>query len=126
MGSAVVVVDVWPVNRLSPEDGRQTSLELKVGPAAPEHLGQLNLYVNVIDLMRRPEHEDGPTIGILLAATRNDIVVEYALRGFDTPLAVSTSRTTAALPDDVRHALPSVDDLTDVVRNARDEPPAPG
>ena len=103
---------------------RYIVFELKVGPAAPEHLGQLNFYVNVIDdLMRRPEHDDGPTIGILLAATRNDVVVEYALRGFGTPLAVSTYRTTAALPDDVRDALPSVEDLTDVVRHARDEPP---
>jgi predicted nuclease of restriction endonuclease-like (RecB) superfamily len=99
--------------------------ELKVGAAAPAHLGQLNFYVNVVDdLMRRPEHDDGPTIGILLAATRNDVVVEYALRGFDTPLAVSTYRTTAALPDEVRAALPSVEDLTDVVRHARDDPSA--
>jgi len=101
--------------------------ELKVGPAAPEHLGQLNFYVNVIDdLMRRPEHDDGPTIGILLAATRNDVVVEYALRGFDTPLAVSTYRTTAALPEAVRHVLPSVEDLTDVVRHAQDDRPTLG
>jgi len=77
---------------------RYIVFELKVGPAAPEHLGQLNFYVNVIDdLMRRPEHDDGPTIGILLAATRNDVVVEYALRSLGTPLAVSTYRTTAAL-----------------------------
>ncbi len=65
---------------------------------------------------------DGPTIGILLAATRDD-VVECALRGLDTPLAVSTYTTTASLPDDVRRALPSVEDFTDVVRHARDEPP---
>jgi predicted nuclease of restriction endonuclease-like (RecB) superfamily len=104
---------------------RYIVFELKVGAAAPAHLGQLSFYVNVVDdLMRRPEHDDGPTIGILLAATRNDVVVEYALRGFDTPLAVSTYRTTAALPDEVRAALPSVEDLTDVVRHARDEPPA--
>ncbi len=35
--------------------------------------------------MRRPEHGDGPTAGILLATDRNDVVVEYALRGYDTP-----------------------------------------
>ncbi len=46
---------------------RYIVFELKVGAAAPAHLGQLNFYVNVIDdLMRRPEHDDGPTIGILL------------------------------------------------------------
>lgn len=105
---------------------RYVVFELKVGAAAPEHLGQLNFYVNVVDdLMRRPEHDDGPTIGILLAATRDDVVVEYALRGFDTPLAVSTYTTAAALPDDVREALPSVEDLAAVVRDAREEPPAP-
>ena len=105
---------------------RYIVFELKVGGAVPAHLGQLNFYVNVIDdLLRRPEHDDGPTIGILLAATRNDVVVEYALRGYDTPLAVSTYTTTAALPDEVRTALPSVEDLTDLVRHVSEEPPAP-
>lgn len=99
---------------------RYVVFELKVVPAAPEHLGQLNFYVNVVDdLLRRPEHGDGPTIGILLAATRNDIVVEYALRGLDAPLAVSTYTTSAALPEDLRRALPSVEELSDIVRHAR-------
>jgi len=102
---------------------RYVVFELKIGAAAPEHLGQLNFYVNVIDdLLRRPEHDDGPTIGILLAATRNDVVVEYALRGLDTPLAVSTYTTTASMPAELRRSLPTVEDLTDVVRRARDEP----
>jgi hypothetical protein len=61
--------------------------ELKV-VAAPENLGNLHFYVNAIDdLMRRPEHGDGPTIGILFAATRDDVVVGRVLRGMDTPLA---------------------------------------
>lgn len=93
--------------------------ELKVGPAEPEHLGKLHFYVNAVDdLLRKPEHGDGPTIGILLAADRDDVVVEYALRGYDTPLAVSTYTTHQALPADVRAALPSPDDLGDVVRTA--------
>lgn len=96
---------------------RYVVFELKVVPAAPEHLGKLNFYVNAIDdLMRRPEHGDGATIGILLAATRDDVVVEYALRGMDTPLAVSTYTTEQALPEDIRTSLPSAADLADVVR----------
>lgn len=98
---------------------RYLVFELKVGAAAPEHLGKLNFYVNAIDdVMRRPEHGDRPTIGILLAATRDDVVVEYALRGMDTPLAVSTYTTERALPEDSRTALPSAADLADVVRTA--------
>lgn len=93
--------------------------ELKVGPAEPEHLGKLHFYVNTVDdLLRRPEHGDRPTIGILLAADRDDVVVEYALRGYDTPMAVSTYTTHRALPADVRDALPSAEDLGDVVRTA--------
>ncbi len=57
------------------------------------------MYVNVVDdLLRRPEHGDGPTIGILPAADRSEVVVGYALRGYDTPLAVSTYTTPFAPP----------------------------
>lgn len=95
--------------------------ELKTVAAQPEHLGKLNFYVNAVDdLLRRPEHGDGSTIGILLAADRDDVAVQYALRGMTTPLAISTYTTYRALPDDVRPALPSIDELTEIVREARD------
>jgi len=58
-----------------------------VGPMylVPRHLGTLNFDGNAVDdLLRRPEHGDGSTTGILLAADRDDVVVEYALRGFET------------------------------------------
>jgi len=97
--------------------------ELKAGRAEPEHLGKLNFYVNVIDdQLRRAEHGDGSTIGILLAADRDDVVVNYALRGMETPLAVSTYTTHRALPDEVRPALPSAEELADVVRDVRRHP----
>jgi len=101
--------------------------ELKVGPAQPGHLGQLHFYVNVVDdLLRRPEHGAGPTIGILLATDRNDVVVEYALRGYDTPLAVSTYTTHRALPGEVRDALPSPEELGDVIQQWRRRNPSTG
>lgn len=58
------------------------------------------------DLLRRPERDGRPTIGILLAATAtgNDAVIECVVCGFDTPLAVSTYIATAARPEDVRRA----------------------
>jgi predicted nuclease of restriction endonuclease-like (RecB) superfamily len=93
--------------------------ELKTGSVQPEHLGKLNFYVNVIDnQLRDRDHGDQPTIGILLAADRDDVAVEYALQGLTTPLAVSTYR---ALPDDVRPALPSAADLQQLVRNAQQD-----
>lgn len=94
--------------------------ELKAVAAQPEHIGKLNFYVNAIDdLLRRPEHGDESTIGILLAADRDDVAVQYALRGLSTPLAISTYSTHRALPDDIRPVLPSVEDLTDLVRDVQ-------
>lgn len=91
--------------------------ELKTTPIEPEHLGKLNFYVNAVDdLLRRPEHDDGPTIGILLAATNDNIVVEYAMRGLSTPMAISTYTTHRDLPDDVRPQLPTPTDLAQAVR----------
>ncbi|RZL75062.1 MAG: DUF1016 family protein [Rhodococcus sp. (in: high G+C Gram-positive bacteria)] len=67
---------------------------------------KLNFYVNAVDeLLRKPEHRGGTTIGILLALDRDDIVVEYALRGLDSSLAVSTHTTHRSLRADVRPAL---------------------
>jgi len=51
--------------------------------------------------------------------TVDDVVVEYALRNFETPLAVSTYTTHRALPEEVRPALPSPDELADVIRDVR-------
>lgn len=94
--------------------------ELKIGKVAPGDVGQLATYVGIADdLLRKREHGDGPTIGILLAAGRDDVVVQYALRGTSVPVAVATFTTDAELPDELRPALPSSEDLLGVVRTAR-------
>src|SRR5690606_23297640 len=98
--------------------------ELKVGPVEPEHVGKLSFYVTAVDeALRRPDHGDGPTIGILLAGHRDDVVVEYALRTVGAPLAVATYTTDRTLPDDVRAALPTRAQLADVVADTIAEGP---
>ncbi|NEE03015.1 PDDEXK nuclease domain-containing protein [Phytoactinopolyspora halotolerans] len=93
-------------------------IELKVGKFKPEHAGKLAFYVNVIDRqLRKPEY-DAPTLGILLVASRNDVVVEYALDTVDSPVAVSTW---SALPADVREQLPSAEQLAVTISSAFDD-----
>ena len=95
--------------------------ELKVGPVEPEHLGKLSFYVTAVDeQLRRPGHGDGPTIGILRAGHRDDVVVEYALRTVDAPLAVATYTTDRTLPADLRAALPSSAELADLITDVTD------
>jgi predicted nuclease of restriction endonuclease-like (RecB) superfamily len=83
-------------------------IELKTTDFKPEYSGQINFYVNVIDdKLRRPT--DNPTIGIVLCRSKKKAVVEYALRGMSQPISVSTYRTTAALPEEFKAQLPSIE-----------------
>ena len=54
------------------------AVELKVGRFEPECLGKLDFYLEALDRNVRKPHEQ-PSIGVLLCATKNDEVVEFAL-----------------------------------------------
>lgn len=84
---------------------RYVVVELKAGKFKPEHLGQLNFYVSVVnDKMRLPRQR--PTVGILVCGSKNQHTVRYALDGAVQPLAVA-SYTYEALPEAEQQALPS-------------------
>ena len=52
--------------------------ELKIGKFQPEHIGQLNFYLEALDRDVKKPHEN-PSIGVLLCRDKDDEVVEYAL-----------------------------------------------
>lgn len=54
------------------------AFELKVGQFKPEHMGQLNFYLEALDRDIKKPHEN-PSIGVLLCRDHDNEVVEYAL-----------------------------------------------
>lgn len=72
------------------------AIELKIGEFEPEHLGKLEFYLEALDRDVRKPHE-GPSIGVLLCATKNSEVVEYALSRSLSPAVVAEYQT--QLPD---------------------------
>jgi predicted nuclease of restriction endonuclease-like (RecB) superfamily len=64
------------------------AIELKVDRFEPEHLGKLNFYLEALDRDVRKPHEN-PAIGLLLCATKDSEVVEYALRRTLSPALVA-------------------------------------
>lgn len=72
------------------------AIELKVGRFEPEHLGKLNFYLEALDRDVRKPHE-GPAIGLLLCASKDSEVVEYALSRTLSPTLVAEYQT--LLPD---------------------------
>ena len=68
------------------------AFELKVRKFQPEDLGKLSFYVEALDRDVKKPHER-PSIGVLLCATKNDEVVEYALARTTSPTLVAEYQT---------------------------------
>lgn len=72
------------------------AFELKADKFKPEHLGQLNFYLEALDRDVRKQNEN-PSIGVLLCKDKDSEVVEYALSRSLSPTMVSEYKT--QLPD---------------------------
>lgn len=64
------------------------AFELKTEKFKPEHLGQLNFYLEALDRDVKKPHEN-PSIGVLLCKSKDDEVVEYALSRSLSPTLVA-------------------------------------
>jgi predicted nuclease of restriction endonuclease-like (RecB) superfamily len=71
------------------------AIELKIGEFQPEHLGKLEFYLEALDRNLRKAHE-GPSIGVLLCASKDSEVVEYALSRSLSPALVAQYQTRLA------------------------------
>lgn len=85
-------------------------VELKIGEFRPEYVGKMNFYLSAADDLLRHE-QDAPSIGLLLCRTQNKVIAEYALRGVDKPLGVSTYQLAESLPAELEGSLPSIEAL---------------
>lgn len=72
------------------------AFELKNEPFKPEHLGQLNFYLEALDRDVKKAKEN-PSIGVLLCKDKDDEVVEYALSRSLSPTLVAEYKL--CLPD---------------------------
>ena len=89
-------------------------VELKATPFKPEYMGQLNFYINVVDDTLRGEH-DNKTIGLLLCNGGDKVVAQYALSGYDQPIGVSDYQLSKAIPENLKSALPTIEEVEDVL-----------
>ena len=85
-------------------------IELKATLFKPEYMGQLNFYINVVDDTLRGEH-DNKTIGMLLCNGGDKVVAQYALSGYDQPIGVSDYQLSKAIPDNLKSALPTIEEV---------------
>lgn len=91
-------------------EGKSQELELKATPFKPEYAGQLNFYINVVDDKLRGEN-DNKTIGLLLCRGKDEVVAQYALAGYDQPIGISDYQLSKAVPENLKSALPSIEEV---------------
>jgi predicted nuclease of restriction endonuclease-like (RecB) superfamily len=85
-------------------------IDLKIEDFQPEFSGKMSFYVSAVDdLLRHPD--DQPTIGMILCKTKNQTIVEYALREMNKPIGVSTYQLRDALPEQLQGSLPTIEQL---------------
>ena len=89
-------------------------IELKATSFKPEYMGQLNFYINVVDDTLRGEH-DNKTIGLLLCNGGDKVVAQYALSGYDQPIGVSDYQLSRAIPENLKSALPTVEEVEEII-----------
>ncbi|CAL7908369.1 PDDEXK nuclease domain-containing protein [Fusobacterium necrophorum] len=64
------------------------AFELKIGEFKPEYVGKINLYLEALDHEVKKENEN-PSVGVILCASKDDEVVEFALSRSLSPTMVS-------------------------------------
>ena len=95
-------------------------VELKATPFKPEYAGQLNFYINVVDDKLRGEN-DNKTIGLLLCKGKDEVVAQYALTGYDQPIGISDYQLSKAIPEKLKSALPSVEEVEEELASFLDK-----
>ena len=64
------------------------AFELKIGEFKPEYVGKINLYLEALDREVKKQNEN-PSVGVILCASKDDEVVEFALSRSLSPTMVS-------------------------------------
>jgi predicted nuclease of restriction endonuclease-like (RecB) superfamily len=86
------------------------AVELKVGEFEPEFAGKMDFYLNVLNEKERAP-DDNPSIGIILCAEKDDVVVEFSLKTKKNPIGVAEYQLTETLPRELKGKLPTAHEL---------------
>jgi len=85
-------------------------VELKNVEFKPEYIGQLSFYVTAVDETLRKE-QDNQTIGLLLCKGKDKLSVEWALKGTNNPIGVTSYEVRNELPQEILDKLPTEEDI---------------
>ncbi len=95
------------------------AVELKRGKFKTSYLGQMQGYLSVLDGFERKPHEN-PAIGIILCKDMNKSFVDYVIQDYTKPMGVATYKTSKDMSEELRKALPDIEDLKKLLDTEED------
>jgi predicted nuclease of restriction endonuclease-like (RecB) superfamily len=96
------------------------AIELKIGHFKPEHLGQLEFYLEALDSDVKKQNEN-PSVGLILCTKKDDEVVEYALRRSMSPTLIAEYKTHLPQKDLLANKLRELRELAEAEGLVSDE-----
>ncbi|MCD8295947.1 MAG: DUF1016 domain-containing protein [Prevotella sp.] len=93
-------------------------IELKTVAFQPEFAGKINFYVSAVDDLLK-KGSDNPTIGLLICSDMNSTEVQYAFRGVNSPIGVSTYSDVQI--EEIKKLLPTVEQLQERIKLLENE-----
>lgn len=89
------------------------AMELKIGKFKPEYVSKMDFYLEGLDRqIRKPD--ENPSVGLILCASKNDEVVEYAMSRTLSPMMVAQYQLQLPDKDILRNKLQELANLTEI------------
>ena len=89
------------------------AMELKVGKFKPEYVSKMDFYLEGLDRqIKKPD--ENPSVGLLLCASKNDEVVEYAMSRTLSPMMVAQYQLQLPDKDVLRKKLQELSNLPEI------------
>ena len=89
------------------------AMELKVGKFKPEYVSKMDFYLEGLDRqIRKPD--ENPSVGLLLCASKNDEVVEYAMSRTLSPMMAAQYQLHLPDKDVLRKKLQELSNLPEI------------
>lgn len=85
-------------------------IEVKVTKFEPGNLGQLGTYVTAVNHLLKTD-QDNPTIGLLVCKTKDNVLAQYSLEGYNLPIGISQYQLDKLLPKNFKSTLPTIEEI---------------
>lgn len=85
-------------------------VEVKIGEFSSGDMGQLGTYMVAVNHQMKGEL-DGPTLGLIICKSKDNVKAQYALEASSQPMGISVYDINRFLPENYRSSLPTIEEI---------------